>query len=79
MVWLLVTFWDNFRSIGVVWVFVKCQYQVFDLIWFMRLDGLDFWKLMRLEFFLYGPINSKEAWNHFCMLLVRGILTESHF
>ena len=79
MVWILVTLWDNFRSVGVVRVFVECQFQGFGLIWFMRWDGLDFWKLMRLGFFLYGPINSKEAWNHFCMLLVGGILTKSHF
>ena len=51
MVWIFVTLWDNFGSVGVVWVFVECQFQGFGLIWFMRWDGLDFWKLMRLEFF----------------------------
>ena len=54
MVWFLVTFWDNFGSIEVVWVFVECQFQGFGLIWFMRWDGLDFWKLMRLGFFVWS-------------------------
>ena len=51
MVWILVTLWDNFGSIGVVWAFLECQFQGFCLIWFMRWDSLDFWKLMRLGFF----------------------------
>ena len=42
MVWIFVTIWDNFGSIGVVWVFVECQFQGFSLIWFMRWDDLDF-------------------------------------
>ena len=53
MVWILVTLWDNFGSIGVVWVFVECQFKGFGLIWFMRWDSLDFWKLIRLGFFFF--------------------------
>ena len=52
MVWFLVTLWDNFGSIGVVWFFVECQFQDCGLIWCMGLDGLDFfWKPMKLGIF----------------------------
>ena len=51
-------FWSLFGTIlgSLVWfeVFVECQFQGFGLIWFMRWDGLDFWKLMRLGFFVWS-------------------------
>ena len=46
---------------------------VHEVGWFGFLETHEAW------IFLYGPINSKEAWNYFCMLLVRGILTKSRF
>ena len=78
MVWFfghsLGQFWVHWSGFG---FFVECQFQGFwlnlvhEVGWFGFLEAHEAWK------FLYGPINSNEAWNHFCMLLIRGILTKS--
>ena len=52
MVWILVTLWDNFGSIGVVWVFVECQFQGFGLIWVYEVG----W---------FGFLETHEAWIFF--------------
>ena len=52
---------------------VNFKVLVHEVGWFGILETHEAWIL------LYGPINTKEAWNRFCMPLVRGILTKSHF
>ena len=69
MVRFLVTLWDNFGSIGVVWFFCGMSISKFWLNLVHEVGLFGFWKLMRLGFFLFGLIDSKEAWNHLCILL----------
>ena len=49
MVWFfghsLGQFWVHWSGFEFLW---NVNFKVFGLIWFMRWDGLDFWKLMRL-------------------------------
>ena len=44
-------FWVHWCGLGLFFFLVECQFQGFGSIWFMRWDGLDFWKLMRLGVF----------------------------
>src|SRR5579862_4007780 len=68
-------------SIGVVWIFMECQFQDFGSIWCMWWDGLNFGSSWGLEIFFVWSNQLKRGMEPFCMLLVRGIfsLTKSPF
>ena len=70
----MVTLWDYFGSIGVVWTFCGMSISRFCLSLVHEVGWFEFWKLMRLRLFFFVRSNQlKKGMEPFCMLLVRAI------